>query len=179
MNAAAQLNAALQVRIQRENAFKQEIIDKINAIIGRLAACNRSSSGPAIGNQLDLTQDELRQLIRSIQDTTNINGAESTRIANTVQRPDLRREPGAAVPSARSGWGIFGNSSPPSSPWGDGRVNVGSPVQAQPVDGIPEAEAVPAEWGSVVYSPMTPSNQRYFGGRKTKRKHRKYRKTRH
>jgi hypothetical protein len=109
MSVLAQLTAAVQVRVQRELAFKEEIVNKINAIIARLAVCDASAG------QLDLTQEQLDQVLASIQDTRILDDAESTRISNLIS--NLRKDP---VPARSPGFlGALGNlfgSAPPTAP---------------------------------------------------------------
>jgi uncharacterized coiled-coil protein SlyX len=99
MNANDELNAAVTRRIEKEIAFKEDIIRKINAIIDGLAYCDPTNAA----STLDLSQNQLREVIEKLNNTDDIFGeGESRRIADTLNGRNLRRglEPVPAVPGA-------------------------------------------------------------------------------
>jgi len=116
MNVAGQLNAALQTRIRLEEAFKQNVIDRINVILRSLRDCPRDGLTPAASSALDLTQRQLDDFIRELTNPTNLTDAEAQRIASTVDRDDLRRigGPTSALPRVGS---VPGPTGPTGSSW--------------------------------------------------------------
>lgn len=138
MSVLAQLTAAVQVRVQRELAFKEEIVNKINVIIARLAVCDASAG------QLDLTQEQLDQVLGSIQDTRILDDAESTRISNLIN--NLRKGP---VPTRSPGFlgalgNLFGNTpSPAEAPPAAPPAEAPAPAAGPEAPSAPEAPSPP------------------------------------
>lgn len=87
------LNEAVDRRISRENDFITDLISKINEIIVSLDECDPSNARSAI----DLTQDQLMQIIFKLNDVTNMT-EKTASIANIVRDSQLMRRP-AALPS--------------------------------------------------------------------------------
>lgn len=99
MNANDELNAAVTRRIEKEIAFKEEIIREINAIIDQLAYCDPTNAT----STLDLSQIQLREVIEKLNNTDDVfSPVESKRIADTLNGKNLRRglEPVPAVAPA-------------------------------------------------------------------------------
>jgi hypothetical protein len=95
MDANTELNAAVDKRIGEENRFKGEIIRQINIIIDQLEYCDPTNAA----STLDLSQDQLRQVIERLNDTREIFGdSESIRIADTLNGKNLRRGLDGAPP---------------------------------------------------------------------------------
>lgn len=93
MDANKELNDAVDRRIAREMAFKEEIIAQINAIIAALELCDPTNAA----STLDLSQDQLRQVIQKLDTMDVINADESARISNVLTTKNLRRGPDAAA----------------------------------------------------------------------------------
>jgi hypothetical protein len=89
MDANTELNEAVDRRIKRETAFKEEIIAQIEAIIASLELCDPTNAA----STLDLSQEQLRQVIEKLDNMENISANESARIANTLKNRNLRRAP--------------------------------------------------------------------------------------
>ena len=95
MDANSELNAAVDRRIQREMAFKEEIISQINAIISELAFCDPTNAA----STLNLSQGELRDVIEKLNNIDIIGPGESARISDSLKTKNLRRVPEVATPS--------------------------------------------------------------------------------
>ena len=93
MDANKELNDAVDRRIAREMAFKEEIIAQINAIIAALELCDPTNAA----STLDLSQEQLRQVIEKLDTMDVINASESARISNVLTTKNLRRGPDAAA----------------------------------------------------------------------------------
>ena len=113
MDANIELNEAVDRRIKRETAFKEEIIAQIEAIIASLELCDPTNAA----STLDLSQEQLRQVIEKLDNMDNISANESERIANTLKNRNLRRAPEStpAAPVAPAP-GPPGSASPPAPP---------------------------------------------------------------
>lgn len=83
------LNKAIDNRISRENAFIEEIIPLLNQAIASLDNYDPSTARSAI----DLTQEQLREIVFKLNDVNNINTDKATSIANIVRDSHLLRTP--------------------------------------------------------------------------------------
>ena len=122
-----ELKRALGERVRLENAFKQNVIDRITVILQGLRDCPAPPPGSPAAAALDLTRTQLDAFINELTHPTNLTDAEAQRIANTVNRDDLRRVggptkalptraptgPGPAAPGpAGPSWWPFGRAAP-------------------------------------------------------------------
>ena len=98
MDANQELNEAVDRRIARETAFKEEIIAQIDAIISALEFCDPTNAA----STLDLSQEQLRQVIEKLNTMDVISPAESARISDSLRTKNLRRglEQVPAAPAA-------------------------------------------------------------------------------
>lgn len=85
----ARLNKAIENRIIRENDFIKEIIAEINSIISSLDQYDPSNAR----TDIDLTQDQLREIVFKLNDYNNINLEKATSVANIVRDSHLLRSP--------------------------------------------------------------------------------------
>jgi len=115
MDVAEQLNEAIQRRIARENAFKQEIKTKINAIIANLRSCDNGSASPEVTSAINLTQEQLTDILKKINDHKEIDDSSSTNVANEVKNPLLRR----VQTSSSRRHGLFDDEQPTSELFSD------------------------------------------------------------
>jgi len=93
MDANRELNDAVDRRIAREMAFKEEIIAQINAIIAGLELCDPTNAA----STLDLSQEQLRQVIEKLTNMEAISAVESARISDVLKTKNLRRGPEAVA----------------------------------------------------------------------------------
>ena len=175
-----ELRGALTERTRLEDAFKQNVINKISTILNRLELCNVPAGTPA-ANALDLTRDELARFIDELRRADNLNDAAAINLVNDAvgQRRDLRRVTGApnAQPQSRGWWQIFSRSAPapPSSTSNPIRTSVndfrGSTDRSNSTDPFQPDRDFDRELrlpGSVRAGPGAPSG-RIGGSRKSKR----------
>lgn len=88
MDANKELTDAVERRIEKEMAFKEEIIRQINTIIDGLAYCDPTNAA----STLDLSQEQLRLVIEKLNNTDEVfSEVESKRIADTLRTKNLRR----------------------------------------------------------------------------------------
>ena len=126
-----ELRRALEERTRLENAFKQNVINRINAILQGLRDCPEPPPGSPAAAALDLTRRQLDDFITELTNPTNLTDEEAQRIANTVDRNDLRRvggptralparvpNAGPAAPGPGPSWWPFGRAAPaaPAAP---------------------------------------------------------------
>jgi hypothetical protein len=95
MDADTELNHAVDLRIAREEAFKKEIVAQIDVIATALEMCDPTNAA----STLDLSQEQLRNIIEKLTNMDSINGAESARISNILKTKNLRRAP-EVIPAA-------------------------------------------------------------------------------
>ena len=145
-----ELRRSLGERRRLEEEFKQKIINRIAAILQGLRDCPAPPPGSPAAAALDLTRTQLDAFINDLTHPTNLTDAEAQRIANTVNRDDLRRigGPTRALPSvgppgsapAPSSWSLFGKPSAPAP--------VISPLRRSSVysDGLDESESGTPAW---------------------------------
>lgn len=126
-----ELKRALGERERLENAFKQNVINRINAILQGLRDCPAPPPGSPAAAALDLTRVQLDAFINELTHPTNLTDAEAQRIANTVDRNDLRRVGGPTrslparvpiAPGSTGSTGPTGPAAPASSWWSFGRA---------------------------------------------------------
>jgi len=91
MDADTELNHAVDLRIAREEAFKNEIVAQIDVIATALEMCDPTNAA----STLNLSQAQLRNIIEKLTNMDSINGAESARISNILKTKNLRRAPAA------------------------------------------------------------------------------------
>lgn len=90
-----QLIRAVDLRIQSEETFKKNIVSELKRLILTLAECDPSNARTA----LDLTQEQLRQIIIKLNDNSVISEGQATNIANIVKENNLFRGPTSPLPS--------------------------------------------------------------------------------
>lgn len=117
-----ELKRAIGERVRLENAFKQNVIDRITVILQGLRDCPAPPPGSPAAAALDLTRSQLDAFINELTHPTNLTDAEAQRIANTVNRDDLRRvggptkalpSAGPTVPAPAPSWFSFGRRPAP------------------------------------------------------------------
>jgi len=86
-----ELRRALVERRRLEEAFKQNVINRITAILQGLRDCPAPPPGSPAAAALDLTRAQLDAFINELTHPDNLTDAEAQRIASTVDRADLRR----------------------------------------------------------------------------------------
>ena len=154
------LNQAIDRRIGTENDFVKEIVRQINAIIASLDQYDPANTRSAI----DLTQDQLREIVFKLNDVTNINTEKAAGIANIVKDSHLLRTPQSPQPQP-----------PPSDlPTPPVSLTTQSPPSALPPQ-VAQRPTTPLT--SIVNPGGTPSNGQNMGlkpgrrgGRRTRRK---------
>jgi len=119
-----ELRRSLVERRRLEEAFKQNVINRITAILQGLRDCPAPPPGSPAAAALDLTRTQLDAFINELTHPDNLTDAEASRIANTVNRDDLRRigGPTRALPRVGppgsaptpSSWSLFGKPSAPA-----------------------------------------------------------------
>ena len=122
-----ELRRSLVERRRLEEAFKQNVINRIAAILQGLRDCPAPPPGSPAAAALDLTRTQLDAFINELTHPDNLTDAEALRIANTVNRDDLRRiggptrslprvgpAPGSAPAPAASSWSLFGSRPAPA-----------------------------------------------------------------
>ena len=151
-----QLLRAVDLRIQAEETFKKNIVSQIKKLILTLAECDPSNARTA----LDLTQDQLRQIIIKLNDNSIISEGKATEIANIVKENNLFRGP-TPLPSPPSDLPMPTTSAPRDL----SGVNPGKVTSS----GIDAGRTFPGR------TPQTPQNASTtappaIGGRRTRRR---------
>ena len=150
-----QLIRAVDLRIQSEETFKKNIVSQLKKLILTLSECDPSNARTA----LDLTQEQLRQIIIKLNDNSVISEGESSKIANIVKENNLFRGPTAPSSTLQSA------------------LPTPSTVPSLPTPPLTVPSAPPKRDLSVINPGAVPSNGRNpgltpgrRGGRKTRRK---------
>jgi hypothetical protein len=151
-----QLDRSITDRLDREQLFKQEIVNNINTHLAALGVCmntaaaSQPGSAPANAAVQDFQSriDALLIQIRRLQDLNIINQGESTRITGSVGNRNLKwntqadkdriaSSPSSTAPSVMSGISSYlGFSSPPKT------TKTGSPSETTRTGPPPSYEMV-------------------------------------
>jgi hypothetical protein len=161
-NTASQLRTGLENRIRAEEALKQNIIQKINDILRNLRDCDRTGLPPAAAAALDLTQQELDDILALMSDTTNLNDTAAENVVGELRRqaPQLRKNPDGTRPRTMFNR-VFGTARP-AGPAGPSAGPAGPSVPpVPPVPPVPSDPAGPPPYSSV--APQVKSGWSLFG----------------
>ena len=156
----ARLNKAIENRIIRENDFIKEIIAEINSIISSLDQYDPSNAR----TDIDLTQDQLREIVFKLNDYNNINLEKATSVANIVRDSHLLRSPQSPQSVQPPPLMTPSAVTPPPAPRPLGSINPG----ATPSTGINNGNTSPGRVPAKVTG--TPR----IGGRRTRKRKGKY-----
>jgi hypothetical protein len=124
-----ELRRSLGERRRLEEAFKQNVINRITAILQGLRDCPAPPPGSPAAAALDLTRKQLDAFINELTHPDNLTDAEAQRIANTVNRDDLRRVGGPTRALPRVG-PAPGSAPAPASWFSFGRRPATAPAAA-------------------------------------------------
>ena len=157
-----QLIRAVDLRIQSEEMFKKNIVSELKRLILTLAECDPSNARTA----LDLTQDQLRQIIIKLNDNSIISEGEASKIANIVKENNLFRGP-TPLPLPPSDLPVPPLTAPTSVPPKPPIGSITNPGAVQS-SGINDGRTTPGR------TPQTPRSASTTGpgkgGRKTRRR---------
>jgi len=141
MDAYTRLNESVNARIAREEDFKREIMQQIDGIIRALAECPRTELSPAAASTLDLSQEQLSEVLQKLNNLSNMDSTQVTSITDLVKNANLRRGP---VPSGSDLQDLTRPAAPaPAAP--------APPVAPAPV--APAPPAAPRSYASVAAKP--------------------------
>jgi hypothetical protein len=119
MSAYQQLNQALNEREKREAKFYFDLMDEIYKIIDALQPCDTSNSSPEVADSVNLSIQELQNLIAKIKDDSNIDANVSDGIAEEFDRKSKQFHLSKVAPvvPAPSLWNrMFGSRQAPAAP---------------------------------------------------------------